>query len=585
MNKYNEAKDFQNIREVIEYCTERHAEKPVFIIKNKAPKGVKFDNLPEEEKYTKILFKDMKRHLDAIGTAMIARGLKDHRIAVIGKNCYEWILSYYSTVNGVGLVIPIDPAIPEQEIENSLAISEADTILYHESLEAPIRNILESGTTKLQNMIPFGELYTLISEGEKLLDEGDRSYLDAEIDKDKMSILLFTSGTTSNSKAVMLSHYNIANNIYGLQIHEDVCRDDVGLALLPYHHTFGCTGQLIFMCAGATTAFCDGLKYIQKNFAEYQVTAFFCVPLVLESIHKKVLKNAEKTGKLSLMRKMQKVSRILMKLGIDKRKTIFKSVHEGIGGNFRLLISGAAGVSPEVQRDFYDWGILTVNGYGLTETSPVIASESPAAHRERSVGKPMATVEVRIDNPDEDGIGEICAKGANVMLGYYKNQEATDEVIRDGWFHTGDYGKMDKDGYLYITGRKKNVIVLKNGKNIYPEELEATVEKFPYVGECIVFGSNKFGDPVIATKIVLDKEYLKENYPGVAEETAMAEIRGTIWNDIKAFNETLPSFKHITYLNVDLEPMVKTSTAKVKRQIEIDKLENTEGALEHISQA
>lgn len=584
MNKYNEAQDFQNIREVIEYCTERHADKPVFIIKNKAPKGVRFDSLPESEKYTYIRFRDMKRHLDALGTQFIAEGFKGQRIAVIGKNCYEWIMTYYATVNGVGIIVPIDPAIPESEIENSLVISEADVIVYDEKLKSYITSIIDRGTTKIKRAIPFGELYELVAKGEKLLDEGDRSYIDAEIDKDAMSILLFTSGTTSNAKAVMLSHYNIANNIYGLQLHEDICRDDVGLALLPYHHTFGCTGQLIFMCAGATTAFCDGLKHLQKNFSEYNVTAFFCVPLVLESIHKRVIKNAEKTGKLKLMRRMQKVSRILMKLGIDKRRQIFKSVHEGIGGNFRLLISGAAPVSPEVQADFYDWGIQTVNGYGLTETSPVIASESPAAHRPRSVGPAMATVEVRIDNPDEDGIGEICARGANVMLGYYKNPEATKEVIVDGWFHTGDYGKMDSDGYIYITGRKKNVIVLKNGKNIYPEELEPT-EKFPYTAETIVFGTNIFGDTVIAAKIVLDKEYLKENFPGMSAEAAMDAIRPAVWQDIKTFNSNLPSFKHISYLNLSLEPMVKTSTAKVKRQIEIAALEKDAASLEHISQS
>lgn len=585
MNKYNEAKDFQNLREVIEYCTDRHPEKDAFIIKNKAPKGVKFDNLPESEKYTHIKFKDMRHHLNALGTELIARGFKGKRIAVIGANCYEWILSYYSTVNGVGIVVPIDPAIPASEVENSLVISEADVILHDAKLKSTIDEIMAKGTTKLSNAFCFDELYAMIEEGSKRLEAGDRTYLDAEIDKDVMSILLFTSGTTSNAKAVMLSHYNVANNIYGLQLHEDINRDDVMLALLPYHHTFGCTGQLIFMCAGATTAFCDGLKYIQKNFEEYQVTAFFCVPLVLESIHKKVLKNAEKTGKLKLMRRMQKVSRFLMKIGIDKRRQIFKSVHEGIGGNFRVLISGAASIAPEVQQDFYDWGITTLNGYGLTETSPVIASESPVAHKLRSVGPCMATMEVKIDNPDEDGIGEICAKGANVMLGYYKNPEATAAVIKDGWFHTGDYGKMDKDGYIFITGRKKNVIVLKNGKNIYPEELELTVEKFPYTAECIVFGSNKFGDPVIATKIVLDREYIKETYPGLSDDEALAEMHKVIWNDIKAFNSNLPSYKHISYLNVTFEPMVKTSTQKVKRQIEIDKLESTEGALEHISKA
>lgn len=576
--------DYKNLREIILDCTEKYAEKDVFIIKNKAPKGVKWDDLPEEEKYTHIKFKEMRRHINSLGTALIAKGFKGHRIAVIGKNCYEWILAYYATVMGTGLVIPLDNVLPEHEIVNSLVISEADTIIYDPAHEEKLKRIMESGETSLKSRICFDELKGLIEEGGKLLDEGNRDFLDAEIDDNAMSILLFTSGTTSNAKAVMLSHRNIACNIYGMQIHEDINPNDVGLALLPYHHTFGCTGQLMFMCQGATTAFCDGLKHIQKNFAEYHVTAFFCVPLILESIHKRVLQNAKKQGKLELMRKMQKVSRVLMKCGIDLRKKFFKSVHEGIGGNFRLLISGAAPISPEVQADFYDWGIQTVNGYGLTETAPVIASESPRQNRPKSVGPSLPNVEVRIDNPDEDGIGEIIARGENVMLGYYKNPEATAEVIKDGWFHTGDYGKMDKDGYVYITGRKKNVIVLKNGKNIYPEELEPSIADLPYNEESIVFGIPDGEDMAIATKIVLNKEYLKAQYPDLSAEDAEKAIRPVIWEDIKALNQTFPVYKHISYLATSLEPMVKTTTAKVKRQIEIDNiLANNE--LEHISNA
>lgn len=577
--------DYKNIRQIIRDCTEKYAEKDVFIIKNKAPKGVKWDKLPEEEKYTHIRFKDMGRHIDALGTAMIARGLKGHRVAVIGKNCYEWILSYYATVDGVGLVIPLDTALPVHEIETSLIVSEADTVMFDPAHREKLEGIVAAGTTQVQNLICWDEIPALIEEGTKLLDAGDRSYLDAEINDTEMSILLFTSGTTSNAKAVMLSHRNIANNIYGLQIHEDINVDDVGLALLPYHHTFGSTGQLIFMCQGATTAFCDGLKHIQKNFAEYHVTAFFCVPLVLESIHKRVLQNAKKQGKLELMQKMQKVSRILMKCGIDLRKKFFKSVHEGIGGNFRLLISGGAPVNPVVQNDFYDWGIITVNGYGLTETSPVIASESPKCRRPGSIGPAMDVLEVKLDNPDEDGIGELCARGENIMLGYYKNQEATDEVIKDGWFHTGDYARIDKDGYIFITGRKKNVIVLPNGKNIFPEELEPTINNLPYVDECIVFAVPK-GDTglEIATKVVLDKEYIRTECAGMSDEEIMASLKDQLWKDIKAFNATLPSYKHIQNLVVTTEAMVKTTTQKVKRQIEIDNV-IAAGCLEHISTA
>ncbi|MCF0140765.1 MAG: AMP-binding protein [Mogibacterium sp.] len=578
--------DFENLREVIQYCTTKHADLNAFIIKNKPPKGVRFDSLPEDQKYTYIKYSDMGRHINALGTQLIAQGYKGQRIAVIGKNCYEWILAYYATVNGVGVVVPLDKAIPDNEVENMLEISEADAVFYEKPLEGTLKTIMEKGTTNLKSMICFDDIKGMVEEGEKLLDAGDRSYLDAEIDNDCMSILLFTSGTTSTAKAVMLSHRNIANNIYGLQLHEDICDTDVGLALLPYHHTFGCTGQLIFLCQGATTAFCDGLKSIQKNFKEYKVNAFFCVPAVLEIIHKRVIANAEKQGKLGLMRTMQKVSRGLMKLGIDKRKTIFKSVHEGIGSDFRILISGAAGINPDVQQDFYDWGITTVNGYGLTETSPVIASESPRLIRRGSIGKNMATVDVKLFEPDEDGVGELCAKGKNVMLGYYKNPEATAEVIdEDGWFHTGDFARIDEDGFIYITGRKKNVIVLQNGKNVFPEELELFLGSQPFVSECIVFGIEKNGDPEIATKIVADLEYLKEKYPDKAPEGALIDLRDEIWAYIKEFNTTLPSYKHIEYLALTLEPMIKTTTNKVKRQIEIDAILKDMSVLEHISEA
>lgn len=584
MKQTGYAKDYQNIREVIYDCTERFADKDAFIIKNKVPKGVKFDTLPEEEKYKHISFKEYRHQIESLGTALVDKGFCGKRVAIIGSNCFEWMLGYYAVVMGVGIVVPLDKGLPDSEIENSITISETDVIFCERSHLEFLNTLVEREDSPLKQIVCFDELPGYVEEGSKLLEAGDTRFLDLDIDNNAMSILLFTSGTTSSAKAVMLSHKNIASNIYGMQLHEDICEHDTNLALLPYHHTFGCTGQLMFLAQGATTAYCDGLRHIQKNFNEYNIRAFFCVPLIIESIHKKVIQTVEKQGKLKLLRRMQKLSRGLMKIGIDLRRPMFKSVRDGIGGDFRLLINGAAALNPDVQRDFNDWGVLAINGYGLTETAPVIAAESPEYMKRSSTGKSLPNVEVKLEDVDENGIGEICARGDNIMLGYYKNQEATDEVLKDGWFHTGDFGMIDSEGYVYITGRKKNVIVLKNGKNIYPEELESTIQGLPYVEENIVFGITKHTDMAIATKIVLSAEYLNNHYPDNTPEEAEAIMRGIIWDDIKKLNKELPSYKHIEYLTTSCEPMVKTTTSKVKKHVEIAAIEKS-GELEHISLA
>jgi long-chain acyl-CoA synthetase len=330
---------------------------------------------------------------------------------------------------------------------------------------------------------------------------------------------------------------------------------------------FGSTALLMFLSRGAKNVFCDGLRHIQENLKEYKVSVFVCVPLLLEGIYKKIMAQVEKQGKTKLIKFARKLSRFLLKFRIDIRRKLFKQILDELGGNIRFVVSGAAALDKEVASALNDFGILAVQGYGLTETSPVASAENEYGLRNGSIGHPLPGIEIEIDNPNEEGIGELKIKGPNVMLGYYEMEEETNKVLKDGWFYTGDLGYKDKDGFVFITGRQKNVIVLKNGKNIYPEEIEALIVKQPYVSEVMAFGKEKDDDLVLSVKIVYNEDYVKQNYPDLSEE----EFRKIVWNDIKDINKTLPQYKYIKNLILTNEPMVKTTTAKIKRFEEIKK--------------
>lgn len=561
-----EATEFENIRDIIKNSVHKYPDNKAFILKETNGKEIKYKN---------ITYKEFDKEVDCLGTKFINMGLKGKRIAIIGKNRYEWMVAYLATINGTGVVVPLDKGLPEQEIETSLIKSKADVIIFEESYIGMIENIKSKGKTNVQEYICFDdqEKYTtlskLIEEGRKLLEAGNKDFVESEIDSHAMSILLFTSGTTSASKAVMLSHRNIASNIFSMTKAEDIRSTDTNIAFLPFHHTFGSVGLLMFLSRGATNVFCDGLRHIQKNLVEYQVSTFVCVPLLIESIYKKIWQEIEKTGQTKKVNFGMKLSKFLLKFGIDIRAKIFKQIIDKLGGKIRYVISGASGLDPKVAEGFRNFGISVVQGYGLTETSPVLAAESPIAFKSGSTGLPMPGVEIKINNPNEEGIGEIIAKGPNVMLGYYENEEETNKVLKDGWFYTGDLAYMDKDGFIFITGRQKNVIVLKNGKNIYPEELETLINNLPYVAESMVYGKEKDDDLVVSVKVVYNKEYVEQNYPEKSQE----EIEQMIWEDIKAINKTMPNYKHIKSLIVTDEEMIKTTTAKIKRYEEMKKID------------
>ena len=441
-----ETKDYKNIREVLDNAFTNYPDNIAFKLKKTNGKQVS---------YKEIKYSQFQEEINALGTALINMGLKDKRVAIIGKNRYEWVLSYVAVLNGTGIVVPLDKGLPEEEIITSLQRSYTDCIIFADEFVETMKKIKDEKLTKVTKFIcmdPIWEnekaedflyLGDLVEEGKKLVSDGNKEFIDAEIDNEKMSVILFTSGTTSKSKAVMLSHKNIASNITAMNKVEKFLSTDVNMAFLPFHHTFGSTAILIFLNHGCMNVFCDGIRHIQTNMKEYKVSIFVCVPLLIEAMYKKIEKEIEKQGKTKLIKFITPISNFLLKLGIDIRRNIFKDIINNLGGGLRAIISGASRLDPRVAKAFNDFGILTIQGYGLTETSPVLAAENENCIKYGSIGFPMPGVTLKIDHPNEQGIGELIAKGPNVMLGYYENEEATKQDLKDGWFYTGDLAKQD----------------------------------------------------------------------------------------------------------------------------------------------
>ncbi len=526
-------------------------------------------------------YQEYIEEINALGTAMISLGLKNKRIAVISENRYEWTLTYFATVNGTGVIVPLDRSLSEIEIMNLIEASGAEAVFYSDKYKETMEKIRTEKIGKIQFFISMDakestkEVYSqkeLLRIGKDLMKNGSRLFFDSEVDNEKMSIMLFTSGTTSKSKAVALSHKNICTNLYDIASVFDVNEKDTILSFLPLHHTYECTvGFLYPIYVGATITYCEGIRHIADNIKEYKASVMISVPVLFESLYKRVMQNIEKKG---LMKKVQmglKISNFLRKIGIDRRRKIFQEIHDSLGGNLRLFVAGAAAFDPKMEKGLNDLGIDTYQGYGLTETSPVISAEHKTVVKYGSIGKVFPSLEVKIVDLNEEGIGEIAVKGDTVMEGYVDNKEATAEVIRDGWFYTGDLGYFDQDGFLFITGRKKNVIVLKNGKNIYPEEIEAMINDIPGVKESFVFGKPEKEDKVdlkLATKVVYDIEVMQNEF-GLQKET---EIHEKIWKQIKEINKKMPTYKYVKELILTQDELIKTTTQKVKRFEELKKM-------------
>ena len=560
---------FENLKDMLKKSGEKFGDRPAYVFKTDVP-----------GKFREITHKEFREEVDALGTALISLGLKDKKIAVISENRYEWGMAYLATVCGTGIVVPLDKSLPENEIESLINRSGVEAIFYSKKYDEIMNRLNDENSTNIKYFISMdleekqNNVYSqkeLIKKGQKLIQDGNREFLDATIDSKNMGIMLFTSGTTAQSKAVMLSHKNIVSNLMDITSVIEITENDRFLSFLPMHHTFECTvGFLYALSTGASTAFCDGIKHIAENLKEYQITAMISVPILYENMYKRLMKAIEKQGKLEKVQKGIKITQFLLKFKIDLRRKIFKDIHNNFGGKLRLFVAGGAGLDPEAEKGFNELGIRMLQGYGLTETSPVIAAEDDKYTRLGSIGKAFPSLDVKLEDVNEEGIGELMVKGPSVMLGYYNNEEATKETLEpDGWLHTGDLAKIDKDGFIFISGRKKFVIVLKNGKNIYPEELETVVNKIEGVKESFVYGlPEDDGDFTICVKIQYDKTIVKEKYGTENEE----EIKEALWKEVKLINKTMPAYKYIRQVSVTEEDFIKTTTQKIKRNEEMKKI-------------
>lgn len=557
---------YENLKEMLEKSGEIYGDKPAYIFKTE-----------EAGKFREITHKEFREEINQLGTALIDMGLKDKRIAVISENRYEWGVAYMATVTGTGIVVPLDKALPDNEIESLILRSEVEAIFYSNKYDHIMKEIKEKGNSKIKFFISMDlkeetdGIYAqkeLVSKGKKLIEEGNRKFIEAKIDNEAMGIMLFTSGTTAMSKAVALSHKNICANLFDIASTIKVDENDVFLSFLPLHHTFECTTGFIYpVSKGSSIAFCEGIRHIADNIKEYRITVMVSVPILFENMYKKVMKNIEKKGKLETVKKGIKLSQFLLKIGIDIRRKLFHEIHDNLGGRLRLFVAGGAALDPETEKGFNELGVATYQGYGLTESSPVIAAEDDKYRRLGSIGKAFPSLEVKIVEPNEEGIGELVAKGPSIMIGYYNNEEATKETIdEERWLHTGDLARIDKDGYIFISGRKKFVIVLKNGKNIYPEELETLLNKIEGIKESFVYGKpEEDGDFKICSKIVYDKEMVEEVF-GTSDEEKLKEL---IWQEVKKVNKTMPAYKYIREISITGEDLIKTTTQKIKRFEEI----------------
>ena len=564
-----ESERLYNFKELINYSAKLYSNKTAFKYKD-----ANKENIIEKS------YSQFKNDIDCLGTSLINLGLQNKKIILISPNRYEWCVSYLAITTGNMVVIPLDRSLPQKELIDSVIRSEAEVVIFDSKYLETFLNIKNNNVSSLKTYICMDEInvndfYTipeLLETGKKLLSDGNTNFTEILVDGYKTSVLLFTSGTTSLSKIVMLSQFNICSNIYALSCMAKVTSDDTFLSFLPLHHTYESTTTFLYgIYCGITIAFCDGLRHISKNLKEYKITGFVCVPAVLEAIYKKIIKQAEKQGKLGILKALMAFSNFLYSIGIDVRRKLFKSVLAQIDEHLRVVVYGAASMDKNAIKFLSSLGINMLNGYGLTETSPVLSAENDKYKKPGSVAFPMANMQIKIDNPDENGIGEICAKGPCLMLGYYNDIEATKEVIKDGWFHTGDLGYYDKQGYLFITGRKKNVIVLKNGKNVFPEELELLISKLPFVLENMVYARpSNDNDILLAVKIVYNEEILKSMFPNAQKE----DYHDIIWKEIKEINKQLPKYKYIKHLIVTDEPMIKTTTQKIKRFEEIKRILN-----------
>ena len=554
--KYHKTEEVTNFKQMLYRSADIYRARTAFKLKD------------ENGNIYNVNYEQFKTDIVSLGTSLLEKGFKNKRIAVIGKNSYKWCVSYLAA-SIVGIVVPIDKELHTDDVINFMNVSQTACILGDsKNLDEIIQNI-----EKVENadtiFIPFDKkdsknFYdSLLKEGKKLYDNGNTNFDKIEVNPDELRILLFTSGTTGNAKGVCLSQRNICSNLLSTYGIVKVKRSDLFFSILPIHHTYECTlGFLLPIYSGASICHCEGLRYIVKNIGEFHPSVVLGVPLLLENMHKNIIKNMNK----SLPEKYKNdKGNPFYNLPFYLKKIVKMKVKNTLGGRIRVFIVGAAAANPDIIADFKSLNLTTLQGYGLTECSPLVAGNTDFFQKDDAAGLPIPNIEYKIDNPNNEGIGEIIVKGPNVMLGYYEDEEKTKKSIIDGWFHTGDLGRIDENGYLYITGRCKSVIVTKNGKNIYPEEVEYYLNDNPLISEALVLGIQKENDDEtyinaqIYPNIEAITEYLKGSVP------TKEEIWKIISDAVSSVNKKLPNYKHIKSFGIRDKEFEKTTTQKIKR--------------------
>lgn len=574
-SKYHEQTHYKTIKEIFIRSREKFAN-DVCILEKFNPK----------EPFTEITYKEFTNDVIALGTALTNKyNLKNERIVIIGENTYNWYVSYMAMLCGVGIAVPVDKELPANEIENVIERSKATAVIYSTKKKEVIKKV-ENNLPRVKYFIQMNSdeklvgrtvgFNTILNEGKKMVASGDDTFMKIEIDPEEFKVLIFTSGTTSNAKGVMICNRNLAQNVNAVSPYVKLTEADRLFSVLPLHHTYESSiGFLLPFATGSSVAVCQGLKYIVPNLKETKPTAMIAVPLLIENLYKKINATIQKSGKSGLVNSMIHVTNALKSVGVDIKKKVFAEIYENLGGNMRFIVSAAAPIDPKIGKWIQDIGITFLQGYGLTETAPIAALTPEFDTKVGSAGKAVVCAELKIDNPNENGEGEVLIKSETLMIGYYEDKEATDEVIKidsegNRWFHSGDVGYLDDEGFLYITGRSKNVIVTQNGKNIYPEEIELMLGNIPEIKECMVYGKEVEGQKelVISAKVIPNLEKIEEEH---GKELSDEQIHDIIWEKIKEVNHKLTSYKAIKNLEIKKDEFVKTTTMKIKRYEEIKK--------------
>ena len=574
-NKKNyEGTNYSTIKKIFINSSKEYADR-TFLLEKFNPK----------DDWTEITYNQFKNEVIGLGTALTRKlNLKDKRVVIIGENTHHWYVSYMTMLCGVGIAVPVDKELPENEIENVIRRSKASAVIFSTKKAEVIKKVAENLSevkyfiqmnSKSEIEGRFVGLDYLIEEGKALVNGGDNSFMNIEIDPDEFKVLIFTSGTTSNAKGVMLCNRNLAQNVNAATAYVKLTPEDRLMSILPLHHTYESSiGFLLPFAMGCSISVCQGLKHIVSDLKETKPTALLTVPLLVENLYKKINANIVKSKKDGLVNSMIHLTNALKTVGVDIKRKVFNEIYENLGGRIRIIVSAAAPIDAKIGKWIEDIGILFLQGYGLTETAPIAALTPDFETKVGSAGKAVVGAELRIDNPNENGEGEVLIKSKTLMLGYYEDEEATNEAIfeenGERWFRSGDVGYMDKDGFLYITGRSKNVIVTQNGKNIYPEEIELLLAKHNEIKECMVYGKEVEGQKelTITARVIPNYEEIAEKY---GKDLSEDEIYKIIWNKIKEVNKGLTSYKAIKKLEIKHDEFVKTTTMKIKRYAEIKK--------------